>query len=122
MPNLRTKIISFLLIVLSSELSYGQLTLEDIFLNRKYVPKITNGISFFNNEAKYAVLEQNQIIIYNTNAQKLDAISLSEFWKNEYASLPNFQSVTVSNTNNYFLLKANEERIYRNAIAANYFI
>lgn len=122
MSNVHTKIISFLLILLYSELSYSQLTLEDIFLNRKYVAKTNLQFSFYNNESKYVRLEQNKIVVYNTNAQTINTIPLAKFWVNEYASLPNFKGIEVSNTDKFFLLKSNEEILYRRASTAEYYL
>jgi len=126
MPNLRTKTIAFLLIIVSYELSFSQLTLEDIFLNRKYEPKTIDEVSFLKKNARYIVLENKkkgqEIATYNSLAQKKDSFLLSKIWADKDLPVPDFTSVEISNTDKYFLLKSNEEKMYRRAGSADYYI
>jgi dipeptidyl-peptidase-4 len=126
MTNLRTKIIAFLLFIFIVELSYGQLTLDDIFINKKYQAKTAGNFSFLNTKPAYAALKTikgiQSINIFNSNAQKMDSVSLNSIWIHSDGLIPKFQQVEISSTDAYFLLKANEERLYRNAATADYYI
>jgi dipeptidyl-peptidase-4 len=121
MPKLHTKIVTFLLIIFSFNLCYSQLTLEDIFLNRKYESETLNDISFFNHKSGYFRLNNNHISVYNTKSQKTDSVLLKNIWKEKDLPLPEFESAYSSKTDKYFLLKTNEQRLYRRAGASYYY-
>ena len=122
MPKLHTKIVTFLLIIFSFNLCYSQLTLEDIFLNRKYEPVTLNDILFFNHKSGYFRFDNNQISVFNTKTKKTDSILLKNIWNEKDLLLPKFESADISKTDKYFLLKTNEERLYRRAGASYYYI
>lgn len=126
MTNLHIKIIAFLQFIFIIHFSYSQLTLEDIFISNKYHVKKIENVAFFNSKSAYALLQTTKgiqyINIFNSNAHKLDSIYLNSIWVNVDVMIPTFQQVEISNTDSYFLLKTNEERLYRNAATADYYI
>ena len=74
MSNLRTKIIAIVLILVSAEEAYSQLTLENIFLTNKYSAVQADDILFLHKQPLFAKLTTSArktfVSFYNNKNEK----------------------------------------------------
>lgn len=114
-----TKISAILLFFFFYVNAYGQLTLEDIFLTNKYATKQVDAIEFLHTKSAFAkITEHNSskfISFYN------DKNALIDEWKIAENNNRNFSDLIISNSDNYFLVNSNCERLYRRSMLCSYF-
>ncbi len=122
MPNVHTKTIAILFILCSSLRSFGQLTLENIFLTNKYSAKRADDILFLHQQAGIARLTSTlgmpAISLYNSKNEKTQEWNLTpppSQMKKEWSNL------TISNSDNLFLVGSDFERLYRYSFSCNYY-
>lgn len=122
MPNVHTKTIAILFILCSSLRSFGQLTLENIFLTNKYSAKRADDILFLHQQAGIArlttTLGMPAISLYNSKNEKTQEWNLTpppSQMKKEWSNL------TISNSDNLFLVGSDFERLYRYSFSCNYY-
>lgn len=118
MKLITPKITAFLCIFTLYKLGFCQLTLENIFLYKRYEPKLLDEIHFLNQSPLFAILETSEkkqtICLYNAQNKQTKKIPLmlSDNWSN----------FSFSNSDKYILLESDQHYIYRRAYEANYFI
>lgn len=121
-----TNVTAFLFILFTCKLGFCQLTLENIFLNRKYEPVVANDIHFLHKKPLYAVLENTKygqsISFYDANATQKETIKLTDLLMINSRSQPNWENFSISNTDRYFLLQSETEYLYRRTAASKYYI
>lgn len=122
MPNVHTKTIAILFILCSFLRSFGQLTLENIFLTNKYSAKRADDILFLHQQAGIArlttTLGMPAISLYNSKNEKTQEWNLTpppSQMKKEWSNL------TISNSDNLFLVGSDFERLYRYSFSCNYY-
>jgi dipeptidyl-peptidase-4 len=122
MSNLRTKIIAIVLILVSAEEAYAQLTLENIFLTNKYSTVQANNIVFLHQQPLFAKLTTSArktfVSFYNKKNEKTQEWLLTSpagYKTTEWRDL------IISNTDNFFLAGCNYEQLYRRSFLCNYF-
>lgn len=122
MSNLRTKLIAIVLILVSAEEAYAQLTLENIFLTDKYFAKQADDITFLHNQPLFAKLttssKKTVVSFYNNKNEKTQEWPLTSpagYKATEWRNL------IISNTDNYFMTGCNYEQLYRYSFLCNYF-
>lgn len=104
--------------------AYCQLTLEDIFLTEKYVPKTYSDIAFLHQKPLFARFIQapkgKNIGFFNSRNEQVDEWKLSEFALDGTDTDRTWSGLIYSNTDNYFLLSKSCETLYRYASACDY--
>ena len=124
--NITSRCIACTVFLISCLQSFSQLNLEDIFLKGRYYAKTIDDISFLHRSDRYAVLKNTpkgqHILVYNSKAQATDSLELFNFQSADGFPPMRYESLQLSNTDVYYLLKANEEKMYRRSGAANYFV
>lgn len=105
--------------------SSAQLNLEAIFLNGKYYAKNTGAVSFLNRQERYVQLRSSSkgqyLGLFDPHGTMTDSVMLFALPLTEGYMQPRYSGVSMSPGDTYFLLKSNEERLYRRSGAANYF-
>lgn len=113
-----SKIHAFLFFFITCKLGFCQLTLENIFLYKKYEPHVRDEIHFLNQKAQFAKLEDKDnkqyIRYYNANNELQKTILLKEdiTWDN----------FSFSNTDKFVLLQTGTQSVFRRSDEANYLL
>lgn len=118
--NIQTKIASIIIFFCLWKTGFCQLSLETIFLSDKYAVKNADAIQFLHTKPLFAKFirtnDENYIAFYNE--QNIQTAK----WNLSKESLRyNFRNLTLSNKDQYFLLGAACDPLYRYSFFCNYY-
>lgn len=120
------KIIALFVFLFIFQYGYSQLSLEQIFLQNKFVAKQIGTVHFLHTKPAFAQLKKtstsSEIQIFNAENKLEQTIALSNY-ASEIPMLSNsLNDLIISNTDSYFLFSSSCSQLYRYSTMCKYFI
>lgn len=120
------KIIALFVFLTNFQFGHSQLSLEQIFLQNKFVAKQIGIVHFLHTKPMFAKLKKtstsSEIQIFNAENKIERTISLSNYISEIPLLSNSLNNLTISNTDTYFLFSSSCTQLYRYSTMCKYFI